>query len=81
MELERGASRIFRCPFCGVEAPHEVRARRGQVCVARCAHCGENTLVRSEELHGYQVRWETELRLILERLNGADPRPDGGYLH
>ena len=81
MELERGASRIYRCPSCGVEAPHDVRARRGQVCAARCAHCGQDTIVRGEELHRYQMRWEAELRLILERLNGGDLRPDGGLLH
>lgn len=68
MELERGSTRIYRCPFCGVDTPHVVRARRGSIYGVVCANCESGALVDEDDLQLYQMRWEEELRQILDSL-------------
>lgn len=75
MHLELGGSRIYRCPFCGVDTPHTVQGRRRDTYGITCTHCNGGTLVGADELHLYQARWEEELRSILENLGGNDLHP------
>jgi len=68
MELERGSTRIYKCPVCGVDTPHIVRARRGSTYAVVCSNCESGALVDEDDLRLYQMRWEEELRQILDSL-------------
>lgn len=78
MDIEAGRTRIYSCPACHMDTPHSIRARRGEVCAVICSNCQTGSLVKSDELRLYQVKWEEELRQVLEHLHdgieGDDPR-------
>lgn len=77
MDLERGSTRIYSCPVCQVDTPHTVRGRRGEMYGVICTSCSLGSLVRGEDLRLYQLRWEEELRQILDSLgDGAGLEPD-----
>ncbi|MBO8141905.1 MAG: hypothetical protein H0Z37_06995 [Firmicutes bacterium] len=76
MDLEPGSTRMFRCALCGTDAPHRLRARRGTRCAILCTNCGSGSIVGEDDLLLYQVRWEEELRQILEQLAENDDKSD-----
>lgn len=77
MELERGSTRIYRCPVCQVDTPHTIRARRGMTYAVVCSNCESGALVCEDDLRLYQMRWEEELRQILDSLEHETT--EGGY--
>lgn len=67
--MDQNAMPVFRCPLCGLDAPHKVSGELHEVYGIRCSNCGNGSLVRSDDLTLYQMRWEEELRDILESLD------------
>lgn len=72
MELDTGSRRVYACALCGVDTSHCIRGRRGERYGIVCVHCGGGALVTGDDLLLYQVRWEEELRQILDRLMDRD---------
>ncbi|MGI6038099.1 MAG: hypothetical protein ACOYD6_07730 [Limnochordia bacterium] len=68
MDLERGTTRIYTCPICQIDTPHNICSHRGGVYGIVCSNCAGGAIVREEDLRLYQLRWEEELRQILDNL-------------
>jgi len=68
MDLEIGSTRIFNCPVCGVDTPHTIRAHRDANYGIVCTNCGSGAIVHELDLRIYQLKWEEELREILDNL-------------
>lgn len=78
MELDPGSRRVYCCALCGVDTSHCIRGRRGDRYGILCTNCGGGALVSGDDLLLYQVRWEEELRQILDQLADADEFHDDG---
>lgn len=78
MELDPGTRRVYGCALCGVDTSHHIRGRRGDRYAVACTNCGGGALVDGDDLLLYQVRWEEELRQILDQLADSDEYPDDG---
>ncbi|MGI6081469.1 MAG: hypothetical protein ACOYEP_01165 [Limnochordia bacterium] len=61
--------RVYRCPICTLETPHEIIGHLGGMYGICCTHCRNGSLVWEDELHIYQLRWEDELRDIMQELS------------
>lgn len=68
MEFEAGSTRIYNCPVCNVDTPHSIKARRGETYGILCTNCSSGSLVKELDLRLYQLKWEEELREILDSL-------------
>ncbi len=68
MDFDIGMTRIFPCPICGVDTPHNVKARRGHMYGVLCSNCRCGSVVSDVELRIYQLKWEEELQAILDSL-------------
>lgn len=68
MDLEVGSTRIFNCTICNVDTPHSVKGNRRGVCGIVCTNCGSGAIINEVELRVYQLKWEEELREILDSL-------------
>ncbi|MDI9442352.1 MAG: hypothetical protein GX101_01670 [Firmicutes bacterium] len=68
MQFEIGTTRIFHCPFCDVDTPHTVKARRGAMYGIVCTNCRNGSMVSDLDLRIYQLKWEEELQTILDSL-------------
>ncbi|NLM69818.1 MAG: hypothetical protein GX177_07415 [Firmicutes bacterium] len=68
MDLEIGSTRIFNCPVCSVDTPHSVRAHKGELYGIVCTNCSSGAIVHELDLRIYQLKWEEELREILDNL-------------
>lgn len=68
MQFEIGTTRIFHCPFCDVDTPHTVKARRGAMYDIVCTNCRNGSMVSDLDLRIYQLKWEEELQTILDSL-------------
>ncbi len=68
MQFEIGTTRIFHCPFCEVDTPHTVKARRGVMYGIVCTNCSCGSMVCDLDLRIYQLKWEEELQTILDSL-------------
>lgn len=78
MELEPGMTRVYHCALCGADTPHRICHRKDDRYAIACTSCPGGALVDGEELFLYQVRWEEELRQILEQLADTDGSGDDG---
>ncbi|HLT58750.1 MAG TPA: hypothetical protein VKZ69_08260 [Limnochordales bacterium] len=76
MDLEPGSTRLYRCGLCGADTPHRICSRRGNRYAVVCTNCAGGALVGGDDLLLYQVRWEEELRQILEQLAEGDTPTD-----
>lgn len=77
LEFEKGSTRIYRCPICQVDTPHSIRGQRGETYAVLCTNCEGGALVNEDDLRLYQLRWEEELREILDSLERETT--EGGY--
>lgn len=68
MDIEIGSTRIFNCPVCNVDTPHSLKAHRGETYGIICTNCNLGSLVSEIDLQVYQLKWEEELREILDNL-------------
>lgn len=68
MEFESGSTSIYNCPVCNVDTPHNIKGRRGDMYGIICSNCHCGSLVRELDLRVYQLKWEEELREILDSL-------------
>lgn len=78
MDLDPGMRRVYGCALCGVDTSHHIRGRRGNRYAILCTNCGGGALVGADDLLLYQVRWEEELRQILDQLADTDDYHDDG---
>ena len=60
---------IYLCPRCGVDTLHNTIIRKNDVYGIVCTNCHTPSLVRKEILTYHQLKWEDELRLILNNLD------------
>ncbi len=72
MGLEPGTTRVYHCALCGADTPHRICHRKEDRYAIACTSCHGGALVGSDDLLLYQVRWEEELRQILEHLTEAE---------
>ncbi len=68
MDFEVGSTRIYSCPMCSVDTPHNVKAHKGEIYGIACTNCRSGALVKELDLRIYQLKWEEELREILDSL-------------
>ncbi len=68
MDLEKGSTRIFYCPVCNVDTPHNVRAKKEDIFGISCTNCDSGSIVNELDLRIYQLKWEEELQDILDSL-------------
>ena len=68
MDFEVGTTRIYNCSVCNVDTPHTVRANRGDFYGIVCTNCNSGAIVHELDLKIYQIKWEEELREILDNL-------------
>ncbi|HHX01842.1 MAG TPA: hypothetical protein GX739_04110 [Firmicutes bacterium] len=68
MDFEIGSTRIFNCPVCGVDTPHSIRAHKDVNYGIVCTNCNSGAIVHELDLRIYQLKWEEELREILDNL-------------
>lgn len=68
MDFEAGSTRIYNCPVCEVDTPHTVKGRRGDSYGIICSSCDSGAIVKELDLRLYQLKWEEELREILDSL-------------
>lgn len=68
MHLDIGSTRIFHCPICEVDTPHNVKGRRGEMYGIICTNCNNGAVVSDLDLRIYQLKWEEELQSILDSL-------------
>jgi transcription elongation factor Elf1 len=66
---ENAALRVYTCPLCGVDAPHTVFGERNNTFAIVCTNCRNGSLVCGQELDSHQMRWEEELKEILDTLD------------
>lgn len=66
--LELELSQIYTCPYCRMETPHYLLARREERLGIACSRCQTISLVDAEQLENHQAWWEEELRQILSSL-------------
>ncbi len=59
---------IYLCPRCGVDTLHYVKNRNRDLVGIICSHCNTPSLVKKEILTYHQLKWEDELRQILNNL-------------
>ncbi len=59
---------IFLCPCCGVDTLHHVKNHNHNLIGIICSNCNTPSLVRKEILTYHQLKWEDELRQILNNL-------------
>lgn len=72
MDLQRGATRIYACPLCGIDTAHRVTGNRDTTYGIMCSHCGGGSIVDGYVLQRYQTEWEQTLREVLEDLGEYD---------
>lgn len=60
---------IYLCPQCGVDTIHYILNRKHNLLAVVCSHCQTPSLVKREILTYHQLKWEDELRRILDNLN------------
>jgi len=72
MGLEPGTTRVYRCAVCGADTPHRICHRKDDRYAIACTNCHGGALVGGNELLLYQVKWEEQLRQILEQLADAE---------
>ncbi|NLM26104.1 MAG: hypothetical protein GX208_08315 [Firmicutes bacterium] len=68
MEIDVGSTRIFFCPICDVDTPHSIRAAKAEMYGIMCTNCTSGSIVNEVDLRVYQLKWEEELREILDNL-------------
>lgn len=68
MEFETGSTRIYNCPICNVDTPHNIKGHKGETYAILCTNCNSGSLVQELDLRLYQLKWEEELRQILDSL-------------
>lgn len=68
MDFEIGSTRIFHCPVCGVDTSHTIRAHKDVNYGIVCTNCSSGAIVHELDLRIYQLKWEEELREILDNL-------------
>lgn len=59
---------IFICPRCAVDTLHYTINRKHDLIGIVCSHCHTPSLVKKEILTYHQLKWEDELRQILDNL-------------
>lgn len=59
---------VFLCPKCGVDTLHYIAKRKPDILGIVCSHCHTPSLVKKEILSYHQLKWEDELRQILNNL-------------
>ncbi len=59
---------IYLCPRCGVDTLHYVKNRNHDLVGIICSNCNTPSLVKKEILTYHQLKWEDELRQILNNL-------------
>jgi len=68
--MERSDSEhVFLCPHCGVDTIHHLVNRKHNLLGIVCSHCQTASLVKREILTYHQLKWEDELRRILDNLD------------
>lgn len=68
MDFEIGSTRIFSCPLCDVDTPHSIKGYHGETYGIECTNCNSGAIVNEVDLRIYQLKWEEELRNILDNL-------------
>ncbi len=63
---------MYRCGLCGVDAPIAFATAGKTDTPIACTNCRGGALVGGDDLLLYQVRWEEELRGLLQRLAETD---------
>lgn len=60
---------IYLCPRCEVDTIHYIVTRKHALLGIVCSHCQTPSLVKREILTYHQLKWEDELRRILDNLD------------
>lgn len=68
MDFEIGSTKIFNCPVCNVDTPHYIKVHRSDIYAIVCTNCGSGSIVNEIDLRIYQLKWEEELKEILDSL-------------
>ncbi len=68
MDFEVGSTRIYNCGICNVDTPHSIKGHIGETYGIICTNCSSGALVNELDLRIYQLKWEEELREILDSL-------------
>ncbi len=66
---------VYLCPRCEVDTLHYIVNRKHDLLGIVCSHCHTPSLVRREVLTYHQLKWEDELRQILNNLDKPFDEP------
>jgi len=66
---------IYLCPRCGVDTLHYLINRNQTILGIGCSLCHTPSLVKKEILNYHQLKWEDELRQILDNLENPFDEP------
>ncbi len=66
---------VYFCPRCNGDTLHYITKRKQDILVLTCSYCHTPSLVKNELLTYNQLRWEDELRQILNNLDHPFDEP------
>lgn len=66
---------IYPCPRCAIDTLHYVITHKRDLLGIVCSHCHTPSLVKRDILTYHQIKWEDELRQILENLDNPFDEP------
>ncbi|HOJ77942.1 MAG TPA: hypothetical protein PLZ08_08100 [Bacillota bacterium] len=69
MDRQESNEHIYLCPRCEVDTIHYIINRKHHLLGVVCSHCHTPSLVKREILTYHQLKWEDELRRILDNLD------------
>lgn len=59
---------VYLCPKCAVDTVHHITNQKHSLYSVVCSCCNTTSLVKPEVLTYHHLKWEDELRRILESL-------------
>ena len=66
---------IYLCPRCEVDTIHYVINQKRDLVGIACSSCHTPSLVKRDRLSYHQLKWEEELRQILDNLENPPEEP------
>jgi hypothetical protein len=66
---------IYLCPHCETDTLHHIVNQKHDLLGIVCSQCRTPSLVKKEVLTYHQLKWEDELRLILNNLENPFDEP------
>lgn len=73
--MEHIRDHIYPCPRCAMDTLHYIVNRNRELFGIVCSLCHTPSLVKKDILSFHQLKWEDELRQILENLDNPFDEP------